>query len=44
MKTVLAFLRKSFSKLWHSIKTADAGIDSHKWESKFEIIRSFRNY
>jgi hypothetical protein len=44
MKIVFGFLWKSLRKLWKSDNSVATGIDSHKWESKIEILRSFRHY
>ena len=44
MKIMFGFLWKSLRKLWQSNESAATGIDSHKWESKIEIYRSFRHY
>jgi hypothetical protein len=44
MKIMIGFLWKNLRKLWQSNKSVATGIDSHKWESKVEIYRSFRQY
>ncbi len=44
MKSMFGLLWKTLRKLWRSNETTEAGIDSHKWESKIEIFRNFRHY
>jgi hypothetical protein len=44
MKIMFGFLWKNIRKLWRSDKAVTTGIDTHKWESKIEIYRSFRHY
>jgi len=44
MKIVFGFFWKSLRKLWRSNESVVTGIDSHKWQSKIEIFRSFRRY
>jgi hypothetical protein len=44
MKIMFGFLWKRLRTLWLSNESVAPGIDSHKWESKIEIYRSFRHY
>jgi hypothetical protein len=44
MKVMFGLLWKSLRKLWRSSINQTTGIDSHKWESKIEILRSLRRY
>jgi hypothetical protein len=37
---ILRLIYKMFHKFWGSSGTASDGIDSHRWESKVEILRS----
>jgi len=36
----LRFIRKWLHRLWYSEASLPAGIDSHRWESKIEILGS----
>ena len=36
---VLHFIWKCWRQLWRSSGAPPTGIDSHKWESKIEILR-----
>jgi len=38
--SVLRLMWKMFRELWLSGGTLSNGIDSHKWESKVEILKS----
>jgi hypothetical protein len=37
---ILRFICKMFHEFWGSGGTSPNGIDSHRWESKVEILRS----
>jgi hypothetical protein len=37
---IFGFMWKRLRQLWRPSGTQQAGIDSHKWESKIESIRS----
>jgi hypothetical protein len=36
----LRYIRKWFHRLWFSEASLTAGIDSHRWETKIEILGS----
>jgi hypothetical protein len=37
---VLGFIWRRLCKFWRGSGNVQTGIDSHKWESKFEVYRS----
>ena len=37
---IFGFIWKRLCKFWQSSGTLQTGIDSHKWESKIEVLQS----